>query len=227
MKKKALMFFIFFLFLTSGCSNNSSASVDEDIVASESIVSEVPTTELSTANEIPSTEFDSLVSASDDSSFTDLDELNSRAKELAEKSTEITSGEFYEDVIAIYPGTTITDSGDGSLTFNIEFPSIGDEDPQDYCNIFFYCVSKIIADTDFLYDYDEAFFILQNPDSYIGDVLLLKDSSGQWTTLSSVSDESYNPYFENAYYALFSEFDSELQFDNFLSDTAKKYGISD
>ena len=214
MKRTFFLMVLCFALSLAGCGGVSQSEYDALVEENSSLQAQVE--ELQAEVE-PETEADSEI----DSFEAHLKELQAEAEKIAAESFEITSGDFYDSVIEIYPHISLTDMGE-DVSISI---SLNHENELDDSTMFFSVINKILETSKLEDYYSGVTFTMYVDDSMVSMFTLLNYSSSSSFTASSpvVFKDNYMEPIDTLYAIGFSGNDIANNFEKELEALSEQY----
>lgn len=158
----------------------------------------------------------------DSSVLTDLDKVKEEAEKIAANSKEITDGDLYDAITAIYPNVKITDMGESILIMiSIEHDTIESDSAT-----LFYLADAFLNGYALENDFSDVSFSMSVDGSAVGMLTLLNYKSPVSYDSSFVAIKSeYSDTLNDVYNDGFLSHDLKKKYSDALNDIAEEYGI--
>lgn len=214
MKKILYVLMLTPLLLLSACGSSANSSNPKS-TESETTLSNSETDSVSSESQTSSNTESALSDDQPDDSTDSLDDLTRQAKELASSSDEITEGELYDSITAIYPDVVIHTNADNDLSVRI---NLAHDTIESDSLTFFEIIISICESCS-----------LENASSNISFTMMVDDkpitmiSFIDYASLSSFSTtepfvlvDEYEETIKYIYTTLFSKDDISIQLDEYI-----------
>lgn len=229
MKRKILYTLMITLLLLSACGNSDSYDESATTISKDASpkADEEPSTENNQSSQDQSSETPKILTdvSETNSTFKSLDELENQAEELASSSEEITEGELYDSITAIYPDVVIhtNANNDLSIRINLNHDTVENDSLSFFDTIISICGSCALennsSNISYIMTVDGELVTMLSMLNYI--------SFANFSTSSPVVFiDEYKESINYIYSSLFSKNDIANQFDDNLDSLEKKYNVT-